>query len=44
MDEKNFSGRVTTENFMRKLLLVLNYDESRFIHLFVNILNTTTLF
>ena len=38
MNGKNFSGRVITENLMRKSRLVLRYDDPYLIYLFVNIL------
>ena len=38
MNAKNFSGRVITENLMRKFRLVLSYDDPYLIYLFVNAL------
>ena len=38
MNEKNFSGRVITENLMGTFRLVLGYDDLCLIYLFVNIL------
>ena len=38
MNEKNFPGRVTAENLMRKFRLVFSYDDPYLIYLFVTIL------
>ena len=38
MNAKNFSGRVITENLMRKFRLVLSSDDPYLIYLFVNVL------